>query len=677
MAFLDPSLQDAVHGTVNATGVDAIEPLLSGAPDTIIQTAAAVTFLIFLLIIGLLMRNQLVRNRRAADAADAKFFQPAGDEAEIVFDEEVRSETKRIGQEKLRAENELELLEDSLEEDMAEVIIERPDQVQDEQTGIFNTPVETPKKKQKFAGLFSKNKKTVETAYEAEDTLGFTNEGLEESQNDPLASTRGSLLQDEANERDNIQAEEEAALRRRAEAEAEAIRRREEEDARMRADEIEKQRLAEEKARRAAEREVEFERRKQEALREQELTRAAAIQENDRTRELEERINALTQQLESQATPVPAAMPAAAFMSSDAEQGHTSNDDIERIFQRLNEHREAVDESLASMAQRLNQIAGTPSDVEALRSDIAALRGTMGGRITSTVTPSVQLADIVRNALPPDAYEINALLPNNRKADCLVRLSNPPGPIAIDASFPVEAYNRLQRSLGTNEIDELAENEFRRVALRHVVDIAERMIVPNETADSALMFTPSESIYAELHARFPDVIQDSYRARVWVVSPTTLMATLHTIRAVVRDADVRENASFIHSEAREVLTEVEDLRRRVGALEKNFDQTRNDVRDIINSTDLVFRRAESITRSGQSMQEPAIGTSNSQPTQHTRQRNPYRDQVTNQQPIAPQQARHPMAQSHAAERQATRPNEPDLWENETGKQIDPPSFPLR
>ena len=93
MAFLDPSLQDAVHGTVNATGVDAIEPLLSGAPDTIIQTAAAVTFLIFLLIIGLLMRNQLVRNRRAADAADAKFFQPAGDEAEIVFDEEVRSET--------------------------------------------------------------------------------------------------------------------------------------------------------------------------------------------------------------------------------------------------------------------------------------------------------------------------------------------------------------------------------------------------------------------------------------------------------------------------------------------------------------------------------------------------------------------------------------------------------
>ena len=651
MEFLDPSLQDRVHGTVSANSADAMKPLLSGAPDTILWIVFATALVIFFGIIGLIMRSRVASNARYQKAANSKFFQPAGEEADITFDEEDRAEQKRAKQKEILPADELE------DEDVAEVIIERPDEpVRDrleEETPAFKESPPAQKKKGVFAGLFAKKKNQDEDSHppETNGALGEHDPDFEDDKNDPFGSTRGSLHREEASEKIAFHAEDEAeALKRRAEAEAEAIRRRAEEDARLLAEENAK-RIAAEEARRIAEREAEFERRKQEALLEQRAARATdAGQERA---EIEERLAALSDRLDKQASSSPA------FVSGGGgDNSSPANADIELIFQRLNEHREAVDESLASMSQRLNQIAGAPSDVEALRADIAELRGALGGRVTPPSAPSVQLADIVRNALPPDAYEMNALLPNNRKADCLVRLPHPPGPVAIDARFPVEAYNRLQQSLTGEDADAQTENEFRRIALRHVVDIAERMIVPDETADSALMFVPSESIYTELHSRFADVVQDSYRARVWIVSPTTLMATLHTIRAIVRDAHVRESADFIHAEAREVLAEVEDLRQRVGALEKNFDQTRNDVREVINSTDQVFRRAETITRSGHSINDPAAV-----PT-----REPYREKP----PLGESAAAQPPASDPAS-----RPNEPDLWENETGKQVDPPSFPLR
>jgi len=643
MELLDPSLQDRVHGTVSADSASTIKPLLSGTPETILWAVVILSLVIFFSIIGLFMRKSIVSNARYKKAADSKFFQPAGEEADITFDEEERAHEKRARQQEI-----LPLEED---EDIAEVIIERPNTMEIGEAPVTQTTPSTHKKKGVFAGLFAKKKHQNEDAHrpESNGALSEHDPDLEHEKSDPYAATRGSLHREEVSEKIDLQEEENA--RRRAELDAEAIRRHAEEDARLLAEENAK-RIAAEEARRVAEREAEFERRKQEALLEQQSIRAAdADHERAISRELDERLAALSDRIEKQASSAPA------FVSGSGDAPKTTGADIELIFQRLNEHREAVDESLASMSQRLNQIAGAPSDVEALRADIAELRGALGGRVTPPSAPSVQLADIVRNALPPDAYEMNALLSNNRKADCLIRLPHPPGPVAIDSGFPVEAFARLQQSLTGDERDEQAENEFRRIALRHVVDIAERMIVPDETADSALMFTPSESIYTELHARFPDVVQDSYRARVWIVSPTTLMATLHTVRAIVRDAHVRESADFIHSEAREVLAEVEDLRHRVAALEKNFDQTRNDVREVINSTDQVFRRAETITRSGHSI--------SNQPTFATREA--YREKP----PIGETS---PRPQSEAPN---VRPNEPDLWENETGKQVDPPSFPLR
>src|SRR5262249_42557011 len=159
-------------------------------------------------------------------------------------------------------------------------------------------------------------------------------------------------------------------------------------------------------------------------------------------------------------------------------------------------------------------------------------------------------------ALPPDAYLFQSQIGNGR-VDCLLQLPNPPGPIAIDAKFPLESYQALLAAA-----DEAAKIAARKAlgqaVVLHVRAIRRKYIVPGETAESALMFLPSEAIYAELHANLRDVIEQSFRERVWIVSPTTLMATLNTVRAVLRDAAMREQAHLIQQE---VALLVEDVRR--------------------------------------------------------------------------------------------------------------------
>ena len=649
MHWLDPSLQDRVNGSVDADGAaNALTPLITG-PTTIVWIVVATTIVLFLGIISLFMRRRAASSARYSRAAQSKFFQPAGEDADITFDEEDRSSRKRALQDEVRI--------DAVEEDpnVAEVIIERP-----ESEDVFvNEPYAPERKKGRvFSGIFNKKRTFIETdqpAAEPNGLLDETDADLQPPVNDPYESTRGSLhreVDDRDFQRDKEAVDTAATVKRKAEEEAEEIRRRASEDARRLTEENAK-RIAAEEARLAAEREAEFERRKQAAL---EQSRAMSAQtDNEVTRKIEEKLAALSERLDQ--APRPASQPAS-FAADD----HTATKDdrsTEILVQRFNEHREAVDTSLASMAQRLNEIAGAPVEMERLRNDIAELRGALGGRLTPAAAPAVQLSDIVRNALPPDSYDMNAILPNNRKADCLVRLPNPPGPVAIDSRFPVEAYNRLMQALANAEGVDLAENEFRRAALRHVVDIAERLIIPEETAESAIMFLPSENIYTELHSRFPDVVQDSYRARVWIVSPTTLMATLHTIRAIVRDAHVRESASVIHTEAQHVLGEVEDLRKRVTNLEESFERLRTDVRAVISTTDQVYKRAETITRSGHtgSIQQPDKPSVFRESTLASPSAAPS-------QPTPRQQAPQPL-------------REPDLWESEPNAQPAKPDFPLR
>ena len=201
--------------------------------------------------------------------------------------------------------------------------------------------------------------------------------------------------------------------------------------------------------------------------------------------------------------------------------------------------------------------------------------------------------DIVTGILPPSAYEFQATLAGGRRPDCLLKLPNPPGPIVIDAKFPLESYRALMAAQDEAARVQAARTFTKDVSV-HVANIAERYIVPGETAESALMFLPSEAVYAELHARFRNVVEESYRARVWIVSPTTLMATLNTVRAVLKDVRMREQAGLIQAEVQTMLADVGRLDDRVGKLQRHFDQATEDLRQIRISTDKVTKRGERI-----------------------------------------------------------------------------------
>ncbi|TNE36298.1 MAG: DNA recombination protein RmuC, partial [Alphaproteobacteria bacterium] len=202
--------------------------------------------------------------------------------------------------------------------------------------------------------------------------------------------------------------------------------------------------------------------------------------------------------------------------------------------------------------------------------------------------------DIVRNALPPSAFELQATLSTRVRVDCLIRLPNPPGPISVDSKFPLESFYAL-RAAETDEEKKLAERAFRAAFMKHIKDISERYIVPGETADSALMFLPSEAVYAELHANFVDVVEAGFKARVFIVSPTTFMATLNTVRAVLKDARMREQAGLIQVEVGKMMDDVLRLRKRVGNLESHFNLAEKDIREITISTDKVLRTGERIS----------------------------------------------------------------------------------
>ena len=484
-------------------------PLISGAPELLWSGAAAVV-VIFIAVFWLLVRWKAAQRARDGRGS-GNFFQPAGADAEISFDETPLTEAPR------------------------------PDR-----TPGFDIPEEVfadppPKKKRgPFAGVFSKRGKepagaadaapeAIEIAAEddhypsvriAREELPATDfPATDLPTTDWAAIERAELARAASDER---RYEEEEADRRRREANEAEIRRAA----------PEAPRFAETDSRAAHDDLVRTLSEVEEALHVQ----REAIQAETRSL-LDSFARRFSERLESLAASVEQRQ---AQQVADASLARSDRSDtagvLDAVARRIDDHQEAMARSIASLSNRIDAISVAPGEVATLRDELARLRLSLAGPSASHAptaraapsAPAIQLADIVRDALAPDAYEFNAVLANNRRADCLIRLGRTSAPIAIDARFPVEAFDALAGG-GPD-----AETAFRRAALRQIVGIAERLIVPGATAGSALMFLPSEAMAAELHARFPDVVQDSYRARVFIVSPTTLMATLHTMRAVMR-----------------------------------------------------------------------------------------------------------------------------------------------
>ena len=246
--------------------------------------------------------------------------------------------------------------------------------------------------------------------------------------------------------------------------------------------------------------------------------------------------------------------------------------------------------SLGELQQRLETIDKAQANIEKLSGNVLNLQDILANKQARGAFGEIQLNDIVQKALPSDAYTMQATLSNGKRADCLIHLPNPPGPIVIDAKFPLEAYEALRRAENPRQVTE-AQAQLRVAVRAHIKAISEKYILDGETADGALMFLPSEAVYAELHANFPEVVRDGFTARVWIVSPTTCMATLNTMRAVLKDARMREQAGAIRTTLRQLHRDVEIVVERVDKLATHFNQARADLDGISTAAERAGKRA--------------------------------------------------------------------------------------
>ncbi len=262
----------------------------------------------------------------------------------------------------------------------------------------------------------------------------------------------------------------------------------------------------------------------------------------------------------------------------------------EAMNQNLSSSARNTAQSLGELQQRLKTIDKAQENITKLSGDVLSLQDILSNKQTRGAFGEIQLNDIVSKALPADSYNLQHTLSNGKRADCLIKLPNPPGSIVIDSKFPLEPYERLRNAKTEHELS-VAARELKAAIRAHIRAISEKYIIEGETADGALMFLPSEAIYAELHANFSEVVREGFTARVWIVSPTTCMATLNTMRAILKDARMREQAGAIRKELGLLYQDVDRLGQRVENLDRHFGQAAKDISDIKVSAEKAGKRA--------------------------------------------------------------------------------------
>ncbi|MBP7467500.1 MAG: DNA recombination protein RmuC [Thauera sp.] len=268
-----------------------------------------------------------------------------------------------------------------------------------------------------------------------------------------------------------------------------------------------------------------------------------------------------------------------------------------QVNQRLDEGFRKTNETFASVMARLATIDEAQKKIDGLTTNVVSLQELLGDKRARGAFGEVQLEALVQNMLPPDAYAFQAVLPNNTRVDCLLTMPAPTGKVAVDAKFPLENYHRMFDT----ELAELdrraAQQAFRADVKRHVDAIASKYILPGTTSDGAVMFLPAEAVFAELHAWHPEVVAYAQARRVWIVSPTTLMAVLNTARAVMKDVETRKQIHVIQDALGKLAKDFRRFDERMAALARHIEQASRDVQDVQTSSRKItahFHKIESV-----------------------------------------------------------------------------------
>ncbi len=284
-------------------------------------------------------------------------------------------------------------------------------------------------------------------------------------------------------------------------------------------------------------------------------------------------------------------------VSRQSDLTRTMNERLDKVSHRLGQNiqqqTQTTGESLSKLHERLAVIDEAQKNITSLSSQVVGLKDILANKQSRGAFGQGRMEAIVADNLPKGSFSFQATLSNKTRPDCIVHMPNGEPGVVIDAKFPLEAYEAFKSAAGPLEIKE-ASARMRTDISKHIADISGKYLIAGETQDTAIMFVPSESVYAELYDSFDDLIQKAYRARVVIVSPSMLMLAVQVMQAIFKDTRMREQAHLIQGEVVKLMDDVHRLRDRVLNLQRHFGQTQKDMEQVLVSSDKISSRGRKI-----------------------------------------------------------------------------------
>lgn len=269
----------------------------------------------------------------------------------------------------------------------------------------------------------------------------------------------------------------------------------------------------------------------------------------------------------------------------------------QEVDKQLNAGFEKTNATFINVIKRLTIIDEAQKKISELSGNVISLNEVLSDKKSRGAFGEVQLNNLITNMIPPSHFEFQYTLSNGKRCDCMLFLPEPTGNVAIDSKFPLEDYRIMNDKNADTEQKKLARQQFKIMIRKHVTDIATKYIIPNETSDGAMMFIPAESIFAEIHAHYPELVDFAQRKHVWLVSPTTMMAILTTAKAVLKDAATRKQVHIIQEHLVALGKDFSRFQKRMDNLAKHIDQAHQDVDSVHKSSQKItsrFNKIESV-----------------------------------------------------------------------------------
>ena len=266
----------------------------------------------------------------------------------------------------------------------------------------------------------------------------------------------------------------------------------------------------------------------------------------------------------------------------------------QQVNHKLSEGFEKTSSTFVDVVKRLTIIDEAQKKITELSHHVVTLQDVLVDKRARGAFGEVQLSSLIANMIPSSHYQMQYTLSNQKRADCILFLPEPTGNVVIDAKFPLETYQRLINTEATSVERKSLQQQFKQDIQKHIKDIAEKYIIPNETTDGAMMFIPAESIFAEIHANYPELIATSQRMKVWLVSPSTLMAVLTTAKAVLKDDATRKQVHIIQKHLHALADDFQRFEKRMDKLTKHIDLAHQDVNEVNTSARKITSRFQKI-----------------------------------------------------------------------------------